>query len=197
MVVVSSTYRPNVLITLNELSDMRITRRGIIGATVGMALTTLAGCSGGGGGGGGGGGATATPTATPSPTPTPTEGSSGPLVQVKSHSDLGEILADSEGMTLYLYEEDPQGENQSTCSGSCAETWPALKVGDEAVTAGENVTADLSSFPLLATGGNKSHVTANGWPLYRYSKDEKPADAKGQGKDSHFALAPDGTPIKS
>ena len=38
-------------------------------------------------------------------------------------------------------------------------------------------------------------MTAEGWPLHRYTGDEAPGDANGQGVDgTWFVLAPDGTP---
>src|SRR5689334_212687 len=39
-------------------------------------------------------------------------------------SKLGRILVDDKGRTLYLFEADTNGT--STCSGTCAATWPPL-----------------------------------------------------------------------
>ena len=39
-------------------------------------------------------------------------------------TDLGTILTDAEGLTLYMFGADQDGE--STCYDDCAATWPAL-----------------------------------------------------------------------
>ncbi|MFB6298954.1 MAG: hypothetical protein ABEH65_01700 [Halobacteriales archaeon] len=186
---------------------MELNRRRILKSAIGMVTAGLAGCMGGGGGDGGGGGSDGgdTPTATLTPTPTSTPPSrlttepEGPDVQVSSHPDLGEILVGRKGMSLYMYEEDTQGETSSACTGDCADKWPKLKVKTQAkkVKVGENVEASTKSYALFATGGNESHVMVNGWPLYYYHKDEKPGDAKGQGVNGHYVLDPTGKPIKS
>lgn len=53
-------------------------------------------------------------------------------------SDLGSILVDGEGMTVYLFTNDSPGE--STCEGDCLAAWPPVP-GPAA--AGEGVDADL------------------------------------------------------
>jgi predicted lipoprotein with Yx(FWY)xxD motif len=47
----------------------------------------------------------------------------GATVDVRK-SDLGTMLTDSSGRTLYLFEKD-KGD-ASTCNGSCASAWPPL-----------------------------------------------------------------------
>ncbi|MHB9288747.1 hypothetical protein ACKVMT_17085 [Halobacteriales archaeon Cl-PHB] len=143
--------------------------------------------------------ATATATATETPDGGATDGTSGATttVAVRSHADLGDVLVDSEGMTLYMFDSDTQGEGASTCSDSCANAWPPLTVDGEP-TAGDGVTADLST---LERADGAMQVAANGWPLYHFASDESPGDAKGQGVDGFsglwWVLAPDGTPMRA
>ncbi|WP_436909853.1 COG4315 family predicted lipoprotein [Halosimplex marinum] len=189
---------------------MRHTRREVLAATVSTAA--IAGCTGesdatdspGGeeGGDGGAGGARGTTAATPTDAPTepPGQGTEAdgdsPLVRIGSHPDLGEILVDSEGMTLYNFDSDTRGERASTCDGGCAEAWPPLTVADESTaTAGPNVSAELTTFERE---DGSLQVAANGWPLYYFASDEGPGDANGQGaNDVWWVLRPDGTAVRS
>ncbi|MBO8200254.1 hypothetical protein ACFW4X_09015 [Streptomyces smyrnaeus] len=140
----------------------------------------LSGCSDGGDGG-----------PSPSPSPTKKEGT----VQVRS-SDLGRILVDGTGRTLYLFEADKS--SRSTCEGGCAQAWPPVVVkGKAEPEAGAGARSEL-----LGTGereGGERQVTYDGHPLYRYEGDEKPGDTEGQGLDQFgaewFVLDPSGKKI--
>lgn len=140
----------------------------------------LSGCSDGGDGG-----------SSPSPSPTKKEGT----VQVRS-SDLGRILVDGTGRTLYLFEADKS--SRSTCEGGCAQAWPPVVVkGKAEPEAGAGARSEL-----LGTGereGGERQVTYDGHPLYRYEGDEKPGDTEGQGLDQFgaewFVLDPSGKKI--
>ncbi len=115
-------------------------------------------------------------------------------MRVADHPDLGEILVDGEGRTLYMFDSDTRGAGESACSGGCAGSWPPLTVEDSP-GAGEDVTADLSTFER---GDDSTQIAANGWPLYYFASDSDPGDAGGQGvSDVWWVLAPDGTPIRS
>lgn len=114
-------------------------------------------------------------------------------VQVRSHSEHGDILVGSDEMTLYMFDQDTQGEGMSSCYDGCADSWPPLTVDDDPV-AGDGVTVDLGTFER-ETG--ERQVMAGGWPLYYFAPDEEPGDATGQGaNDVWWVLTPDGTPIK-
>ena len=68
-----------------------------------------------------------------SPTPSETESESEEedeeYTVEASSSDLGEIVVDSSGRTLYVFMADTSSE--STCYDDCAATWPALTVEGE------------------------------------------------------------------
>jgi predicted lipoprotein with Yx(FWY)xxD motif len=126
-------------------------------------------------------------------TETPTTGTMAATVSVGSHPDLGSVLVDSAGMTLYMFDQDTKGAGSSTCSGGCAESWPPLTVEGEPM-AGDDVTAALTTFER---GGDEMQVAAGGWPLYYFAGDEEPGDANGQGvNEVWWVLRPDGTPVK-
>lgn len=115
-----------------------------------------------------------------------------PTVSVREHEELGPILTDADGMTLYMFTQD-EG-TASNCTGDCADAWPPLTVGgsDSLVP---SVRADV-------TLGTTEHpeagpmATAAGRPLYYFANDAEPGDAKGQGlNDAWYVLDPTGEPV--
>ncbi|QYG94760.1 hypothetical protein HC251_21535 [Iamia sp. SCSIO 61187] len=97
-----------------------------------------------------------------------------PTVAV-AESDLGPIVVDGQGVTLYLFTNDTQGE-PSTCTEGCAATWPALT---GPVAAGEGV--DEALIGTVANPDGTEQATYDGWPLYYYAQDGGPGDTNGQG----------------
>jgi len=166
---------------------MELTRRRLVKGTVAGSVL-LAGCNDG-----------EDPGADPQDnTETATGGGangSDATVQVGSVSDIGEVLVGPDGMTLYMFDKDSKGDGQSACMDDCQANWPALTVESDDVQAGENVTADISTFERE---DGSMQVTANGWPLYHFAEDEEPGDANGQAvNDVWWVLGPDGSPIVS
>ena len=108
-------------------------------------------------------------------------------------SSLGVILADAEGRTVYLFNNDTGSE--STCYDACEERWPPLLVtGDP--QAGEG--ADQSLLGVSARRDGSSQVTYNGHPLYLFSGDEAAGDTNGQGVGGvWFAVTAEGEAASS
>jgi predicted lipoprotein with Yx(FWY)xxD motif len=105
-------------------------------------------------------------------------------------SDLGTILVDAEGMTLYLFQADAGGA--STCYDDCATTWPPLI--DDAPAAGEG--ADPALIGTTPRDDGSIQVTYDGQPLYFFAADASPGDTEGQGVgDVWFVVDPDGAAI--
>ena len=99
---------------------------------------------------------------------------------------LGTYLTGADGRTLYVFTKD--SPNASTCSGTCAQTWPAFTVGNGQVPQpGSGVTGMLATF---ARADGTTQVTVNGMPLYYYSGDSKAGDTNGQGKLGVWFVAP-------
>jgi predicted lipoprotein with Yx(FWY)xxD motif len=88
-------------------------------------------------------------------------------------SDLGDILVDGDGNTLYLFVSDAQGP--SVCNDGCAQAWPPL-IGE--VAAGEGV--DSALLATAARDDGSEQATYNGWPLYYYANDAAAGDTNGQ-----------------
>jgi predicted lipoprotein with Yx(FWY)xxD motif len=130
----------------------------------------------------------------PSPT-APTKSSGAASVGLAS-SNLGKILVDGQGRTLYLFEAD-EG-TASTCDGACASAWPPLTTAGSP-NAGSGVSA--SKLGTTTRGDGTSEVTYNGHPLYTYAGDSAPGQTSGQGSDAFgaewYVLSPAGTPIET
>ncbi len=103
--------------------------------------------------------------------------SPGSTVQMSNVANLGNILTDSQGMTLYVFKNDTPGT--STCTDKCAQNWPALTVtsGQQHV-AGTGITGKLG---VILRSDGTSQITYNDMPLYRFTGDKQPGDINGQG----------------
>lgn len=103
----------------------------------------------------------------------------------------GEVLVDGQGMTLYLFDDDPEGE--SACTGGCAETWPPLH---GTPTAGSGADPDLLG--TIERPDGTTQTTYGGHPVYLYAPDHAPGDITGQGVgEVWWVVAPDGTAIRA
>jgi len=118
---------------------------------------------------------------------------SGVTVKVVHNEEYGDILADSKGMTLYMFV--PDKPNESVCYGSCAQAWPPLILESGQPVAGEGVNARLG---ITTRRDGSRQVTVNGMPLYYFAGDKKPGDANGQGLNNvWWVLSASGQPIKA
>ena len=118
------------------------------------------------GGGAYGGGET---TAAASP-----EETGAAVVSLGNSPQLGMILVDSQGMTVYDFHKDKG--TTSSCYGACAEAWPPL------LTEGEPQVGNGASAGQLGTTERKdatTQVTYAGHPLYLFVEDKKPGEANG------------------
>lgn len=128
------------------------------------------------------GGAAEAPT--PVTTPSAVSGGIG-----TADTDLGTILVDGEGMTLYGFADDT--DSTSTCYDGCARRWPPVPAS---ARAGAGIDADVLSSTRRDDG--TSQLVAGTTPLYTFSDDVAPGDVNGHGSGGvWFVVAPDGTLI--
>ena len=108
--------------------------------------------------------------------------------------DLGEILVDADGNTLYMFVPDQEANGEPTCYDDCADAWPAFEaIGDP--TAGTGL--DQSLLGVVARKDGSDQVTYNDLPLYYFSGDKAAGDTNGQGlNDVWWVLSAEGEPIK-
>jgi predicted lipoprotein with Yx(FWY)xxD motif len=180
-----------------------------------VALLAIAGCGGGGSSSSSGGGSsagsqttsntggggygnesseTASETETGGKEETAAAGGGPPeaaVVKVTDTQDLGKVVVDSAGMTMYDFHKDKG--TTSSCYGACAEAWPPL------LTSGEPKAAAGAESSLLGTTKRKDgtlQVTYNGHPLYGFVEDRKPGETNGNDVDGFgaewYALQPNG-----
>jgi predicted lipoprotein with Yx(FWY)xxD motif len=132
--------------------------------------------SSGGYGYGGGGGSSTSPSA---------------VTLKATNSQLGTILVDQDGKTLYLFEADSM--NKSNCSGGCLTLWPPVMASGKA-TAGSGVSAGM-----IGTATGSSQVTYAGHPLYWFSGDTAAGDTNGEGLTDFggawYAVSPAGKAV--
>jgi predicted lipoprotein with Yx(FWY)xxD motif len=91
-----------------------------------------------------------------------------------TETDLGTILVDADGFTLYVFTVDTDGE--SACYDDCADLWPPAP-GDSAISS----DLDASIFGTTTRTDGSEQLTVSGAPLYRYTPDANPGDTAGQG----------------
>jgi predicted lipoprotein with Yx(FWY)xxD motif len=138
-------------------------------ALVVVALA-VAGCGGSGGGN--------------AKSPAPPKNANGQSVTVGvADENVGKILVDSQGRTLYLFERD--SGTKSTCSGACAIEWPPLRATRKP-TVGNGANASIVATSARSDG--EQQVTYNGHPLYLFSADQTAGDTNGQGVNAFGGL---------
>jgi predicted lipoprotein with Yx(FWY)xxD motif len=158
---------------------------GIAGlAAVPVVALALASC--------GSSGSSSSATTTP---PASTAGSGAPQTTVDAGStNLGSILVDSQGRTLYLFLAD--SGTTSACTGSCATAWPPVRATAQP-TAGNGINASLLGTTPRSDGDPQ--VTYNGHPLYTFVKDTSAGQTNGEGVNAFgapwYALSPAGDQV--
>jgi predicted lipoprotein with Yx(FWY)xxD motif len=113
------------------------------------------------------------------------------VVKVTNTPDLGKVVVDSQGMTMYDFHKDKG--TTSSCYGACAEAWPPI------LTSGEPKAMGGAESSLLGTTKRKDgtlQVTYNGHPMYGFVEDKKPGETNGNDVDGFgaewYALEPNG-----
>jgi predicted lipoprotein with Yx(FWY)xxD motif len=130
-------------------------------AVVPLAVVALAGCGGG-------------PTGSAA---SPTTASGRPAtIGIANEGNLGKILVDSQGRTLYLFQKDDG--TKSACYGACASAWPPLRASGTPTIGGG---ANASLVATTARSDGKPQVTYGGHPVYLFQGDQKAGDTNGQG----------------
>jgi predicted lipoprotein with Yx(FWY)xxD motif len=159
-----------------------------------VSLLAIAGCGGSdssssnSGGPYSGGGETAETT---KPASSESASATGTVVTASTAGDLGKVIVDSEGMTLYDFHKDKGGE--PACYGACAKGWPPL-LTEGKPRAGEGAMA--AKLGMVERTDGTTQVTYAGHPLYTFVEDKKPGEANGNDVSAFgaewYALLPSG-----
>jgi len=150
-------------------------------AVVGLTVVALASCGGG------------SNNNKPIASAPPKTASGRPATVGVENSNLGKILDDGQGGTLYLFQGD--SGTKSNCSGACATNWPPLTSANP--TVGKGASASMIGTTKRSDG--TTQVTYNGHPLYTFKGDSAPGDTSGQGVNAFgglwYALSPTGQQV--
>ena len=150
-----------------------------------LALLALAGC-GSSSYGGGSKNATSSSAASSSAT-----AASGADLSAAS-SDLGRIVVDSTGRTVYVFDKDTPGSGASACTAACLTKWPPVKATSDEVTV-HDVTGKVG---VITRDDGTKQLTLGGMPLYLYSGDSHAGDVTGQAVGNvWWVVSPAGTKI--
>jgi len=113
-----------------------------------------------------------------------TAGASTATVDAGSNPTFGSILTDAAGFALYTLDTDHGG--MTTCTGACAQVWPALTVPNgTTASAGPGVTGTVSA---VVQSDGTDQVTYNGAPLYTFLSDTAPGQVTGNGVAGFFVV---------
>ncbi len=104
---------------------------------------------------------------------------------------LGVLVADGDGRPIYRFDRDSHQPSSTTCTGSCADTWPPVLIGNQPPDL-EGVNASLVGSIVRPDG--QRQLTLAGWPLYRHAGDDGGLTSTyGNGDDNAwFVIAPSG-----
>ncbi|MGW4464942.1 hypothetical protein [Micromonospora sp. NPDC004704] len=110
-------------------------------------------------------------------------------VQLGQNPELGPVVLDGQGFTLYRFDQDNSSPSESTCVDECSTRWPPVLVS-------EKITfQNLDSAVLGAVNrqDGTQQVTVGGFPVYRFADDKVPGQILGQGAQGvWFVVSPDG-----
>lgn len=107
--------------------------------------------------------------------------------------DLGTVVVDGSGRTVYVFDKDTADPPKSNCEGDCAAMWPPVEAGSGTP---ELDGIDASLVGTVERSDGSQQLTLNGWPLYLFAKDTQAGDAKGQAVgDVWWVVGSDGKKI--
>jgi predicted lipoprotein with Yx(FWY)xxD motif len=124
---------------------------------------------------------------------------SGAKLAAQSVPQVGKVLVNASGMTVYAAEQETAGH--IVCVGPCTTIWlPVTVPAGSHPVAGTDVSAHLAT---IKRPDGATQVTAGGDPLYTFSQDTSPGVAGGNGFEDAFnaqsftwhALTPSGAPV--
>jgi predicted lipoprotein with Yx(FWY)xxD motif len=142
-----------------------------------LALLVRAGCGGSSNGG------AATAAAKTGSSSGSARNAGGMMVDLVRNPQLGQILVDRQGRTLYLFRKDTN--NRSNCAAGCAKIWPPY-VTTGSPKAGTGVNASMLGTAKRSDGSMQ--VTYGGHPLYTYTADTSAGQTSGNGVNSFGAV---------
>jgi predicted lipoprotein with Yx(FWY)xxD motif len=160
----------------------------ILSTVLAVGAVLLAGC----GSDDGNAGAAGSSSSGSSSAPSSSSSSSGAAVLATADTDLGTIVVDGTGMTVYVFDKDTPGSGASACTGGCLQAWPPV-LTDSATPTVDGVPGKVGT---ITRDDGTMQVTLAGSPLYLWAGDKAPGDTAGQGvQGAWWVVTPDGTKV--
>ncbi len=99
----------------------------------------------------------------------------GPDILLVDDPELGMILTDGMGYSLYYFTKDALPDT-SLCTGGCVDNWPLFYVENPEMGDG----LDMADFGVIEHPEGGMQTTYKGWPLYYWVNDLNPGETKGE-----------------
>ena len=155
------------LFTARHQTGSRHGVRTLAGVAVLAAVATLTAACGSNDSGNGGGSAGS--------------GSDAAAVKTSASGNLGPILVNTDGKTLYFADGESKGSIK--CTGECLGFWTPLTAAGAAPQASGDLTAQ---FTMVKRPGGDMQVAYNGHPLYTFKLDKSAGDTMGNDFSDDF-----------
>ena len=94
---------------------------------------------------------------------------------------VGGFNSSSPQYTVYAFENDLVGGNDSACYGGCAAAWPPILLTD-------NEASGISNLGTITRSDGNLQVTYEGRPLYFYVNDQNPGDRNGDSIPGWYSI---------
>lgn len=104
-------------------------------------------------------------------------------VQLSSDATFGNILTDSDGMSLYFFSKDVKGNSE--CVDGCVAAWPIFYSSDPTL---DNDLPE-TDFGVITREDGEKQTTYKGWPLYYFASDSGAGDTSGDGVGNNWFIA--------
>jgi len=95
----------------------------------------------------------------------------------------GDVLVNSTGMTLYVFDKDQGSPGKSVCNGGCAANWPPHMAPADAKSSGD--------YTVVTRDDGTKQWAYKGRPLYLWVKDKQAGDKTGDNVGSVWHVVKD------
>lgn len=119
----------------------------------------------------------------------------GTVLSASSTAQLGVVVIDGLGWTLYRSDADSADPPTANCVDACATAWPPVLADPGTPLSLEGVAQEDVGTVVRPDGSVQ--VTVGGWPVHRYAADPQPGATEGHGKDGWSAVTPTGDRAES
>ncbi|MFI0817604.1 SCO0930 family lipoprotein [Streptomyces sp. NPDC021098] len=111
-------------------------------------------------------------------------------LMVSNNADLGKIMVDGKGMTVYRFDKDSAWPMKTACvDAACLDKWKPVKAVDTTKVSG----VDASKVTSFKRPDGTKQAAFDCWLLYTFVGDKAPGDTNGQGvKGTWFAVTDKG-----